>query len=430
MNPPLPPRHTGLQNATHHQLEHAAAENYRQLFCLNALVLGGEVLEGEGISWTYAGPDEASAVCFPSLTDENASRELDKLMDHYRVHPPYSAGYWSLDPPQPAGTGARLLARGWQPGWKPCWMVKDLLITEMDQPAIAGLQINPDNDTPIRDLTELPYSGDSAYMSSALLKQYPERAQRFIARMEGIIVGQCCLFYSDGAYGLAGMYNVGVIPAQRRKGIAKAIVLAACRHAQASGFRYVMLNANGEGRPVYEKAGFDFISYGLTWWLMGNAYITHPPSPDHVRFAEAIGTGDIGTLDQLIEQLPSTMTNKMSWVQLAVECRQPASAEWLINHHVNYSALDAWDLGWKEKAAALLAADPQEVNRRYFDWGATLAHTAAQRGDTALLRLALNFTPDLTIPDLQHHATPMDWAIFFRREDQVELLNSYINERK
>lgn len=424
------PSPTGLQHATNNDLEQAAAENHRQLFSLNAIALGGEVCQGEGISWTYCGPANASAIMFPSLTTQNAGEQLDRIMNDYRRNPPQGAGYWSLYPPQPKDIGIRLLARGWQAGWQPCWMAKDMQLANISRTNIAGLQILADNNIMLHEVKDLPYSEDSAYMSGTLLKKYPDRAQRFIAFRDEKIVAQCCLFFSTGPFGIAGMYNVGVIPEERGKGIAKAIVLAACDHACKKGYRYVMLNANGQGRPVYEKTGFDFISYGITWWLMNDGYIRNPPSSKQIRFAEAIGMGDITVLEEIghqltAEDLNTPMANKMAWMQLAVHCHQPASAEWLITQGLNYTALDAWDLGWKEKAAALLPTDPEEVNRRYYDWGATLLHVAAERGDTDLFRLALAANPDLTLKDFQHDGTPMDWAMFFKRTDQVDLLRNY-----
>lgn len=430
MNPISP---TPLQHATNHDLEQAAAENHHQLFSLNAISLGGKEVQGEGISWTYIGPTNDSAILFPSLTSHNAGEQLDLIMDQYRRNPPSGAGYWSLYPPKPADIGIRLLARGWQPGWKPCWMAKDMQLAQTDKIDIGELQILADNHTPIHEIKELPYAGDSAYMSNALLKKHPDRAQRFIAFRDKKIIGQCCLFFSTGPYGVAGMYNVGVIPEEQGKGIAKAIVLAACDHAYKKGCRYVMLNANGQGRPVYEKAGFKFISYGITWWLMGDGYIRNAPSPLLIRLGEAIGMGDISALNKMVpslttKDLNTPMANKMTWMQLAGHYRQIAAAEWLITHGVNCTALDAWDFGWKEKAAALLAADPNEINRRYYDWGASLLHVAAERGDTDLLRLALTAGPDLLLKDFQHDGTPMDWAMFFKRTDQIELLRNYMND--
>ncbi|RYZ31964.1 MAG: GNAT family N-acetyltransferase, partial [Sphingobacteriales bacterium] len=374
--------HIGLQYADKHELELAVAENHRQLYALNTLVIGGEVFHGEGISWTNAGPRYPGIVMFPELNHENAGAEIDRIMDHYRSHPPMDAGYWSLDPAQPADISVKLLARGWQTGWQSCWMAKDGAASNINEERIEGIDIIADNSRVIDAVPGLPYSADSAYSSLQLLIQHPERAQRFLALQNGNIIGQCLLFFSTGPYGIAGMYNVGVIPQARRKGIGNAIVIAACNFAHEKGYRFVMLNANSDGRPVYEKAGFTVTGYGSTWWLMGKNYITHKPSKEQIGLAEAIGTGNLNALDQLLREhrladLHSPMTNKMSWVQLAVQFQQKEAAEWLLAQGAPWTALDAWDLGWKDRAAALLADNREEIRRRYFEWGGTLPHIAA-----------------------------------------------------
>jgi hypothetical protein len=226
---------------------------------------------------------------------------------------------------------------------------------------------------------------------------------------------------------VGGIYNVGVVPELRNQGIGKAITLAACRYAKERGYRYTVLNA--AARHLYELLGFKWISNGLTWWLIGNRYITHTPSAAQVALAEAIGKGDIAALDEMAHRftpahLNAPITNDMTLLQLALHSRQPASAEWLTAHGALYSARDAWDLGWKDRAAALLAANPQEVNRLYDQEQLTILHTAAQRNDIELARLALAAKPDLRIKDTMHGGTPLDWAEYFRRPEITALIKA------
>lgn len=422
-----------LRNASTAQLEQAVAENHRQLFCHNARALGGVVNISDGLTYTYT-PANGSSVVFPSLTPGNAGAQLDAMMDFYRAHHAENVGYWSLDPTEPADVGAYLLARGFQPGWQPRWMALDLDAVQTAYPVPAGLEIQVSNDIPVRDVEGLPYNDNGGPFSDALFHIYPERVQRFIAFLDGAIVGQCCLFFTTGADGIAGMYNVGVVPFMRKRGIGKAVVLAACRYAKERGYQYVMLNANDMGRPVYVRAGFQVIGHGITWWLMGQRYVTHPPAPHIVALAEATGRGDMETLKSTgasatPEELNAPLTNGMTLLQLAAHYRQPAAAEWLIAHGAILTALYAWDLGWKERAAALLAANPQEVNRTYFDWKGTLLHIAAQRGDYALAQLALNAGVDLSIKDAEHDSVALGWAWYFHRKDIIALIEQHTGNR-
>ncbi|KIC93047.1 GNAT family N-acetyltransferase [Flavihumibacter solisilvae] len=418
--------HTILQRATKAEWEQAAAENHRQLFCSGAIAAGGEVHSEGGITWTYAGPGKAANIAFPDLDPETAGEYMDRAMDFYRRHEAVNVGCWSLDPPTPADIGIRLLARGFQPGWQPCWMVMDLHeLTDEELP--AGLQIEADNDSDITRVPDLPYADDNAYMSRTLLQSQPEAAQRLIARVDNVIIGQTCLFMTTGPLGIAGIYNVGVIPFKRKRGIGKALVIAACKLARNKGYRYAMLNANHLGRPLYEKVGFQLVGYGATWWLMNSNYISTPAPEELIALTESCGRGDIAAMETAGARLPQTvlntaLNNGMTLLQVAAMYRQPAAAEWLVAHGANFTALDAWDLQWEERATNLLLADPGEVNRRYFEWNGTLLHIAAERNDLRLAQLALSAGADLSIQDTIHHGNALDWAIFFKRPEIISLI--------
>jgi GNAT superfamily N-acetyltransferase len=418
-----------LRNATTAQLEQAVAENHRQLFCCNATALGGVVNTADGLTYTYAA-DNSSAVVFPSMSPDKASAQLDAMMDFYRAQEVAHIGYWSLDPAEPADIDARLLARGFQPGWKPRWMALDLAATHTSHAASPALEIRASNEIDIHNVEGLPYGGSGGAFSDALLRAYPDKVQRFVAFANGTIVGQTCLFFTTGLMGIAGMYNVGVIPSMQRKGIGKALVIAACHYAQERGYQYVMLNANDLGRRTYEQVGFRVIGYGLTWWIISKRYITHPASPQMVALAEATGLGDIAALQQTgahltPAELDTPLTNGMTLMQLAAHCQQPAAAEWLMEHGATCSALVMWDLGWKDRATALLVANPTEVNRTYFDWEGNLLHIAAQRGDTELAKLALHAGVDIAMKDKEHGSVPLGWAYYFGRKEIIKLIEEH-----
>lgn len=418
-----------LRNATAAQLEQAVAENHRQLFCCNTTALGGTVHTADGLTYTHT-TNNSSAVVFPSMASGKASAQLDAMMDFYRVQEAAHIGYWSLDPAEPADVDARLLARGFQPGWKPRWMVLDVTATQTDYAASPALEIRASNEIDIHQVEGLPYGDRGGTFSDALFRTYPEQVQRFVAFVDGAIVGQTCLFFTSGPMGIAGMYNVGVIPPMQRKGIGKTLVIAASRYAQERGYQYVMLNANDIGRRTYEQVGFRVVGYGLTWWITSKRYITHPDSPQMVALAEATGLGDVAALQQAgasltPEELDVPLANGMTLMQLAAHCQQPETAGWLMAHGATCTALVLWDLGWKDRAAALLTASPQEVNRTYFDWEGNLLHIAAQRGDIALAKLALEAGVDLTRKDKEHGGIPLGWAYYFNRGEIIKLIEKY-----
>jgi hypothetical protein len=186
---------------------------------------------------------------------------------------------------------------------------------------------------------------------------------------------------------------------------------------------------------MYEELGFQWTGDGWTWWLNVPRLAAHPPTPDQIALAEAIGRGDVTALDQLAarmrantDDLSKPLTNDMTLMQLAVHSRQPAAAEWLVAHGVALDALAAWDLGWKERAARLLADDPSQVNRRLGEWKITLLHEATSRGDVELARLALSANPDLNMKDKVYQSTPLGWARHLQHAEIIRLIEEHMTE--
>jgi len=410
----------------HLPLQQSAAHNHTELFKLKAIANGGEVCEKEGVVWTH--DRNKSNIAFPHLVKENATMLLDEIVGYYRAKKTTGIGCWSLHPLPYKAMGVKLLARGFQVGWQPNWMAIDLNNINTSYPTPEGLEIKIDNTTDTTPLTALPYAGENGAVGPKVIEDYPERATRFIATLYGEIVGQSCVFYTDGDQTTAGLYEVGVTPAARNKGIGKAVVAAACLHAKNSGYQYATLN--GTGKKMYEDVGFEHIGYGRTWWIVNDKYLTNPPSAKLVLLAEAVGYGREDMLLErggnfTAEELNEPMVNNMTLMQLAAHCGKPVSGEWLISHGAAYTPLDAWNLGMKERTIETLRTNPQEVNRLYEEGGITLLHIAAQRNDMELAQLALSAGPDLTIEDKWHDATPLDWARYFERKEIFDLIKRH-----
>ncbi|WP_295121157.1 GNAT family N-acetyltransferase [uncultured Chitinophaga sp.] len=400
------------------KLEQLIADNHAELYALHAITAGGYAHNKNGLRWTNAGSTHNGNILFPETP---TSELLNEIMDDYAVHPPGGIGCWSLLP-APANLEALLLARGFQTGWQPCWMVLELPLLHNNFKTPEGLIITNDNTTPTTHLRELPYAGEDTAISRELMTAYPERAQRFLAWMDGEIVAQSAVFFSE----VAGIYNVGVLPGLRGKGIGKAVTVAACEYARQSGYQYATLNATPPGQHIYTQMGFKKLGSGITWWMPKYREVPERQT----AIAEAVGLGQIDVLETLApEELQQQISNGMTLLQLATQCKQRKVIEWLIAHEATLKPLDAWDLGLKDRATAMLAADPDAVNILYMEYHGTLLHIAALRNDIDLARLALRYHPDLTIADSQHCSTPEGWAMFFRRKEILDLLKSHAADR-
>lgn len=414
-----------LTNATNQQLEKAVALNHTELFCLNALAAGGDVWKADGITWTHCKQSGESMIAFPNLSEDRVASQLDEIMQYYLHQPPRGVGCWSLHPTQPADLGIRLLARGFQPGWRPNWMCLDLNEMETNHSLPPGLEVIPDNTTSITNVKDLPYADTDITVYVNQKDKNLSRAQRFIAKLDGEIVAHSAVLLSSGPLGVGGLYHVGVVPAVRNKGIGKAVVIAACLHAKEQGYQYVTLN--GTGQRMYRQCGFKKIGDGWTWWLKIDRLLAHPPTTNEVLFLEAIGHGDIASLDKLSglfnkEFYHKPITNGMTLIEFAIHCEQHPAAEWLVAQGAPIRLLEAYDLGWKDRALQLIKEDPRLVNKTYGDWQITLLHIAAERNDIDLARLALAGKPDLHITDKMFNSTPLGWAEYFGRTQIIKLL--------
>ncbi len=418
-----------LQDATPHDLERAAALNHKVLFRQEAAALGGTIFTAGGLEWTSGSAQVPSMVAFPELELETAGEKLDELIGYYLRHSPKGAGCWSLDPPQPSDLGVRLLARGFQPGWRPRWMALDLDANHAGYPSPRGLAITADNTIALDQVRNLPYA--QVIIPDARMAEVPGQWTRFVARLRGKVVAQSVVFLSTGPYGAAGIYHVGVVPGARHQGIGKAVTLAACLYAKEKGYRYAVLNATDGGRRTYEQMGFATAGEGWTWWLLADRLLAQPPTRGEVKLAEAVGTGDLDALETLSlaslggADLGRPLTNRMTLMQLAVHCGQVGSARWLADCGAAYSVLDAWDLGWKEQARERLQEEPKAVNLVYGEWDKTLLHFAAERNDEELTKLALSADPDLALRDKAYRGTPFDWARHFGHSAIADLIAAH-----
>lgn len=398
-------------------------KSQRSVF-LDTRAKGGMIRQQAGCSWTYKPSEQSGNIPFP--TSYNGSIAFDAMLNFYQAHPVRNLGCWSLNPPKTTDLDVLLLARGFQLGWQPCWMALEISAMRPTFALPKDLLIRPDNETSLHTIATLPYAGKENCGDINLRQLNPEQVQRFVALKQERVVAHALVLLGGG---VAGIYNVGVVPEFRGQGIGKAIVTAACLHAFHKGYHYATLNANPIGRPIYEQLGFKWINDGLTWWITDDRLNTRPPSPAQVALAEAIGKGDLSSLDTLVAaDLNAPLSNGMSLLDLAAHCGQMSSVQWLIAHGVICSVLVAWHFGWKGRAADLLAADPKAVNQLYGTYQYTLLHVAVERNDSALAQLALSAGPDLELRDTIHQSTALQRAWHLQRKEIEELIEGYMLE--
>ena len=92
--------------------------------------------------------------------------------------------------------------------------------------------------------------------------------ERIAAWLDNQPVGHATLCLSTGDLGIAGIYDVGVVPDARGLGIGRSGTAAAGLAGRGMGCRHAMLDGTGE--KMYNQIGFERLGFGKTWWWTGN----------------------------------------------------------------------------------------------------------------------------------------------------------------
>lgn len=379
---------------------HAGAANHRSYFAAAAAAAGA----GGSANFRHGGvvakePGGSLMVGFPDVPADDLAAFADEVVALARQEPrTHQIGWWTLDEAAAKTIGAPLLARGFHWGWQPNWMALEPARLVTDHPVPPGLEITP---------TE---TGFEAWLAGK--------------RVGHVTFHRCD--YDNQPVG--GIYDMGVEPEARRQGIGTALTVAASRHlTDRLGCRLVMLNATGQGQPVYARAGFELLGeVGQTWWLPKQNLDAGPPSQATVRFLEALGTGNLDAAEAAFHEeehdLDAIQACDLTPLGITTRLERPQSARWLVDHGATLDVAAAWALGWRDEAAELLAESPALARKRTGSWQLSPLHIAAYRGDIELARMILAADPDPTATDSVLHKDPVEWAHLHGHHDVGNLI--------
>jgi GNAT superfamily N-acetyltransferase len=270
-----------------------------------------------------------------------------------------SNGIWSLG--RNDALGVRLVARGYEWGWRPHWMGVDL-----DAEPQAGTDFKVEPAAPPFART-LPYRDDLPL---------PAGAVHLGVRLREKLVGQVIVMPLDG---VAGIYSMGVAPKAGRLGIGLALTKAALRTAWEAGCGAAVLNATPAGERLYTRAGFRSLGWGQTWWPTTDPF----PTDRQIAIAEAVGFGDLAALKSLgpaESELPPTQ------LALAAVTGRAESVDWLLTRF------------------------PSLSEQRFPPHGGTLLHVAVEHDRPEVVAAALRRGVNPDIRDESFNATPKEWS--------------------
>lgn len=108
---------------------------------------------------------------------------------------------------------------------------------------------------PIAATFEFPDTVTRLYVEALADQGFDENGQwqHYAAYLDGEVVGASSMFLGAG---VAGIYNVAVLPSARRKGVGTALTQAPLSNARARGYRVGILHSTDEGFNLYQRIGF------------------------------------------------------------------------------------------------------------------------------------------------------------------------------
>jgi ribosomal protein S18 acetylase RimI-like enzyme len=280
-------------------------------------------------------------------------------------------GIWSLG--RNDDLGVRLVARGYEWGWRPHWMGVDLddePSSLADLAAASGFRVAPAGP---------PFAKTLPYREEGSL---PDGAVHLGVRLKEKVIGQVIVYPLDG---VAGIYSMGVAPKVEGRGIGLALTRAALRTAWELGCEAAVLNATAAGKRLYARAGFRSLGWGQTWWPSRDPAPTARQTP----LTEAIGFGDVEALEALG---PSESEVTPALLALAAVTGQAGSVEHLLTRF------------------------PALAELRFPPHGGNLLHVAVEHDRPEVVAAALRLGVDPEARDERFDATPAGWAEHLGRD--------------
>lgn len=324
-----------------------------------------------------------------------------------------------------------LVSRGCRDSFRPLWMGKSLELPLPDPGTSAEVEIGlatPHDLPAILAATGVPYVATSKMqhlLDLTTSNEIPKRAWMLVARRKRLfgddrIVGLAILHLSTfGDDTVGALYNLGVDPSWRGRGIGSALVATIARIARGQGATALVLNATEDGARVYRRQGFVELGSGQTWHLPADSLRAYL-APEAVNVAEALARGETSRLDPAVATW-TTLPNGESPVAFAARFGQHATVDWLLAAGAEPDLVALWKMGRRD-AATSAAFDPRWRDAQRGPERTTPLHEAIRLNDRDLAEMLIAAGANTQIRDAHWGSRPLEWANAMGRHDLADLI--------
>ncbi len=202
-----------------------------------------------------------SAVVWSDLDEASADAGIAEQVSYFaRMGRTVEWKLYGYD--RPADLPRRLRAAGFEPEAEETLMVAEIAGLRTDDELPAGVRLVEVSDAPGIDLLvrvhEKVFGVDHAWLGQALCAQMSDAPDTLAAVValagdEPVCAGR--VEFHQGT-DFASLWGGGTLPQWRGRGIFRALVAHRARLAAERSFRYLLVDASAQSRPILERLGF------------------------------------------------------------------------------------------------------------------------------------------------------------------------------
>jgi ribosomal protein S18 acetylase RimI-like enzyme len=362
-----------------HSISAACELNMRNWYLRRVRAAGGSVCRSGGITWGYTAEPFALAgshqiVPFPQRSPHDSTDSIQRMLGYFRDRGgvPWTTCGGVLTPD---AIRHELKARGFHFAFPGVGMAADL--TRSDHGGADGLpdvriteNLTPEMLGAHPSYGSMKEAGGRRSLATSMImaRDRPTRVWNAGVVRNGTLIGSLMILIADG---VAGIYDLGVRPEDRRQHVATALVRAACRHAHEHGIHTAVLQNDPSLIPLYAQLGFAVVTRIDHWRCPKEALEDVSPSGAALTAARASTT--------IVPEkfLIAALTDDTSTAR-RILLEHPAIAK-----------------------TAVRGSD-----------GATPLHIAAYQGALDAVQMLIEAGADVSARDQRFHSTALSWAVY------------------